>query len=139
MKKLSKLFLMGAVSTLIMAASADANAMSYENNPARKLGRGISNFCLGILEVPVKISDVNKEDGGIAAVSYGTVLGLSHFIYREVVGVCEILTFPAPLPGGDVELDGNGWGYGPVINPEFIIDTDHDLFNTVHQDEPGVY
>jgi len=139
MKKLGKMFLMGAVSTLMMAASFDAGAMSYEDNPARKLGRGITNAALGILEVPVKIADVNEEDGGIAGVTYGTILGISYFIAREVVGVAEIITFPFALPGCDVELDGNGWGYGPLMNPEFIIDADHDLFNVVHQDEPGVY
>jgi len=139
MKKFGKMFLMGAVSTIMFVSAVDANAMSYEDNPARKLGRGIANTAMGILEVPIKISDVNKEDGGIAAVTYGTCLGLAHFVAREVVGVFEIVTFPFPMPGGDVELDGNGWGYGPIMTPEFIVDEDHNLLKVVHQDEPGVY
>ena len=139
MKKFGKMFLMGAVSTLILATTVDADAMSYEDNPARKMGRGITNVALGVLELPIKIADVNNEDGGIAAVTYGTILGLSHFIAREFVGVFELVTFPFSLPGGDVELDGNGWGYGPIMTPEFIVDENHNLFKMVHQDEPGVF
>jgi len=139
MKKLGKMFLMGAVSTLMFASAVDADAMSYEDNPARKLGRGVANTLLGVLEVPIKIADVNNEDGGIAAVTYGTFLGFAHFVARVGVGAFEIVTFPAPMPGGDVELDGNGWGYGPIMTPEFIVDKEHNLFKIVHQDEPGVF
>ena len=60
MKKLGKMVLMGAVSTLMLASTVDSNAMSYEDNPARKLGRGVANVALGVLEIPVKVSDVNK-------------------------------------------------------------------------------
>ena len=139
MKKFGKMVLMGAVSALMLTAAVDSNAMTYEDNPARKLGRGVSNVVVGVLEVPIKIADVNKEDGGIAAVTYGTFLGLAHFVARVGVGVVEIATFPATLPGGDVELDGNGWGYGPIMTPEFVVDNDHNLFRIVHQDEPGVF
>lgn len=139
MKKLGKMVLMGAVSSLLLASTVESNAMSNEDNPARKLGRGVANVALGALEIPVKISDVNKEDGGIAAVTYGVFLGVSYCIAREFVGVFEVVTFPFPMPGGDVKLDGNGWGYGPIMEPEFILDKEHNPFKMIYQDEPGVY
>ena len=110
-----------------------------EDNFVRKLGRGVSNIAFGVLEVPIKIHDVNQENGGIAAVTYGTFLGLAHFIAREVVGVVEVVTFPIPLPGGNVATDGNGWGYGPILAPEFIVDRDHNMANIVYQDGTTVF
>ena len=49
---------------------------------ARKLGRGITNVALGALEIPMRIYDVNEEDGGFAAVTYGVLKGISFKIRR---------------------------------------------------------
>jgi putative exosortase-associated protein (TIGR04073 family) len=114
-------------------------ATMSDDNFVRKLARGVANVGFGVLEIPMKIHDVNQENGGIASVTYGTFLGITHFVARELVGVFEVVTFPIPMPGGDVESDGNGWGYGPIITPEFVVDREHNMFNIVYQDGTSVF
>ena len=75
--------------------------------PARQLGRGISNLAVGVLEVPKNIHSVNEDDGGVAALTYGTARGVWRFAAREAVGVLEIVTFP--------------FGWEPIIEPEFLL------------------
>lgn len=104
---------------------------------ARKLGRGITNVALGALEIPMRIYDVNEEDGGFAAVTYGVLKGICYFVVREVIGIVEILTFPVPLPGATVDTHESGWGYGPLMRPEFVVDKRHDFYNVVYQDLPA--
>ena len=104
---------------------------------ARKLGRGIANLGLGALEVPMKIYDVNDEEGGFAAVTYGVLKGICYCIAREVIGLVEVLTFPVPLPGATVDSYEEGWGYGPLMKPEFVLDKRHDFYNIVYQDLPA--
>ena len=42
-------------------------------------------------------------------------------IVREVVGIVEIVTFPIPLPGCSDVPDSPAWGYGPILQPEWIV------------------
>lgn len=142
MKPFSKIFL---VATLVGFAFLAAGSVSAEENlndagwlnkPLRKLGRGMTNVAFGALEIPIKIYDVNQADGGLAAISYGTLQGAAFCIVREVVGVIEVVTFPMPLPDcPDNSLD-MGWGYGVILEPEFVVDQEHNLFNIVYQDTP---
>ena len=72
----------------------------------RKLGRGVANITTGVLEVPSNINEINKDEGGIAALTYGTARGMWRFFVRSlVVGPWEVLTFPT-----DTEI---------IIEPEF--------------------
>jgi putative exosortase-associated protein (TIGR04073 family) len=105
-------------------------------DPFRKLGRGVVNVVFGVFEIPIKIYDVNKEDGGLAAVSYGSLKGIGYFVAREVVGVIEVATFPIPMPGATDTPNESGWGYGPWMRPEFVVGPDHDIYNIVYQDLP---
>lgn len=119
--------LLAAFSTFTSANAGD---------PIRKLGRGIVNVAFGALEVPMKIYDVNQEEGGLAACSYGVFKGLGYFIARELIGVTEIVTFPMPLPGAVDEPRDTGWGYGPLMEPEWVVGPDHDIFDIIYQDHP---
>ena len=130
MRKNLKLLCVVAVFMLISTISVQAG------DPFRKLGRGIINAGFGVLEIPVKVYDVNREEGGLAAISYGTLKGIGFFVAREVVGVVEIATFPIPLPGATDSPNESGWGYGPWMHPEFVIGPDHDIYNIVYQDVP---
>jgi len=87
----------------------------------RKLGRGIICVGFGALEIPIKVLDVNFEQGSLAAISYGVLEGTGYFVAREVCGVAEILTFYMPLPGCTFDPNIKGWGYGPIMEPEWII------------------
>ena len=105
-------------------------------NPAKKLGRGICNVALGALEIPIKIYDVNQEEGGLAAVTYGAFLGIGYCVAREVIGVLEVVTFLMPLPGCKDDPREDGWGYGPIMYPEWVVDQQHDIYNIIYQDLP---
>jgi putative exosortase-associated protein (TIGR04073 family) len=117
----------------IVALTATAFIEGYAYDPIRKFGRGISNVAFGVLEIPIRAYDVNFEEGGIASVTYGTLKGIAYFVARECVGVVEIVTFPIPLPGTPDDPHDVGWGTGPIMQPEWIVDTDHNAYNIVYQ------
>lgn len=116
------------------------NPQGYENLwncMTRKLGRGVSNVAFGVLEIPIQIYNVNFNEGGIAACTYGLISGLGYFVVREVVGVVEIVTFPIPLPDCPNDpYNGAGAGYGPILKPEWIITPETNLYNFVYPYTP---
>ncbi len=129
MKFLGKLILAGLILCACMSATT-VRAEEFQSNPLVKLGRGVANVAFGPLEILIRPYDVNKDMGGIAAITYGVFSGIFHVIVREVVGVVEIATFYMPLPGcADDPIDTTSWGYGPILYPEWVIDLDHNAFN----------
>jgi len=118
--------------------SEDTNSFMNElsNGPIRKLGRGLSNLIFGVIEIPLQSYQTNEIEGGIAAVTFGLVKGISFFIAREVVGVVEIVTFPIPLPGASVKKYDDGWGYGPLMQPEWILDFNTNPYDFVYPNYP---
>ena len=130
--KFNRTFFAGITLMVVMLVSLNVQA----GDPARKLGRGISNLGLGALEIPMKVYDVNQEEGGVAALTYGVFLGLGYTIAREFVGLTEVVTFLVPLPGCTDDPHESGWGYGPIMYPEWVVDQDHDIYNVIYQDLP---
>ena len=138
MSLMKKLFLAAA---LFMAAGTATQAFAQDQQDdyqvwasmIRKLGRGVSNVAFGAVEFPVKWYQVNFEEGGFAACTYGIFKGLTYVVIREVVGVVEVATFFAPLPGCSTELpDSPAWGYGPILEPEWIITPAQNKYNFVY-------
>ena len=121
-----------AVLFFVLGACLD----SFAGDPFRKLGRGVVNASCGALEIPMKVYDVNVNEGGLAACTYGVFLGIGYFVAREVIGIVEIVTFPVPLPGATDEPRESGWGYGPLMEPEWVVAPDHDIYNIIYQDMP---
>ena len=103
-------------------------------NPIRKFARGISNIGFGALEIPICVYDTNQEEGGIAACTYGVFMGIALFVAREGVGITDVVTFLMPLPGCTDDIYEEGWGYGPMMRPEWIVDPAHNAFNIFYQD-----
>ena len=141
MKFFNKSVFTGVLVAIILISVSDLSAQENDsdiwiNKPLRKLGRGIVNTGFGALEIPIKIYDVNQDDGGLAAITYGLFKGLAFTIAREVVGVVETVTFLVPFPGCPDDPMDVGWGYGVIMEPEFVVDQDHNLFNIVYQDTP---
>lgn len=134
MRFLSKMSVVGLLVVFIFICTTD----TYGGNPIRKLGRGITNVAFGALEIPMKVNDMNKDEGGLAAVTYGTFLGIAYFLAREAVGIVDVATFPVPLPGCTDDPNDVGWGYGPLMEPEWVVDREHNLFNIIYQDGPMV-
>ena len=73
--------------------------------PARQLGRGLSNVLTGLWEIPFNMHHVNQDDGGFAAITHGLVQGIWRCAARELVGAVEVVSFPM--------------GWPPIIEPEF--------------------
>ncbi len=106
--------------------------MGYENlwnRMTRKLGRGIVNVGFGALELPIRVCEVNFNEGGLAASTFGVLSGIGYVVVREVVGVVEIVTFPFPLPNCPNDPMGYGAGYGPILTPEWIITPETNYYN----------
>lgn len=90
-------------------------------NPVKKLARGIVNAAIGIGEIPINIADIEEKEGPLSAATYGTLKGVCFFVLREVVGVVDVATFYAPLPGTLLEDGRRDWGYGPIMEPEWVV------------------
>ena len=112
--------------------------MGYENlwnRMTRKLGRGIVNVGFGALELPIRVCEVNFNEGGLAASTFGVLSGIGYVVVREVVGVVEIVTFPFPLPNCPESVEDVGWGYGPIMRPAWVVPVGKDWNNFVYDDE----
>ncbi|MFO7821408.1 MAG: exosortase system-associated protein, TIGR04073 family [Lentisphaeria bacterium] len=106
MKK--QIFALLTVGTFMFSAvgTVRAEEAGEMDKALRQLGRGIGNVATGIFEVPANILEVQKEDGEVAAATYGLLRGVWRFGVREVVGVFEIASVPF------VRLK-------PIVEPEF--------------------
>lgn len=79
------------------------------DTPADKFGRGLSNLALGSMEIPAQIIQEDRRRGPFWAASLGFAKGVGGFVTRTLVGVYEVVTFPAPVPRG----------YRPILAPEY--------------------
>tara|TARA_B100000902_G_C26928680_1_gene725263 strand:+ start:309 stop:719 length:411 start_codon:yes stop_codon:yes gene_type:complete len=82
--------------TIGVASSAFADIQAPPDSHqtrVHKLGRGISNVLYGITELPMRVLQVNKEDGNNAAAGVGILEGAHRSATRVAYGVFEILTF----------------------------------------------
>lgn len=83
-----------------------------------KLGRGVVNTTLGVLEIPkqsVKRAIDTKTSYGYIS---GGFLGIGYFVLRELAGVYEIVTFPVPLPAHFEPVIDPLMGYSPAVELE---------------------
>ena len=103
--------------------------------PVKKLGRGVANAAFCVFEIPMKWSDVTNESGGLAGITYGTLKGVCYTIARAVVGVVDVATFLFPLPGCPNYPEDAGWGYGPIMKPEWVVPVSRDWNNFIYSNE----
>ena len=71
-----------------------------DQNPIRKLSRGLSNVVFGLTEVPATMDVMNQRSGNSAAFSQGLVSGLGRTLARLGAGIYDIVTFPVPSNQG---------------------------------------
>jgi putative exosortase-associated protein (TIGR04073 family) len=98
-----------ALAAALTAAFLAAPSAARADNPATKFGRGLSNIALGWMEIPAQIVREDERNGPFYAASIGFARGLGYFVTREVVGVYEVVTFPAPVPRG----------YRAILRPDY--------------------
>ncbi|MBI3458041.1 MAG: exosortase system-associated protein, TIGR04073 family [Candidatus Rokubacteria bacterium] len=101
-----------ALAVVVTAWEPGAAAAGRPFGPVRKLGRGLANVALGVLEVPFRISAVYRDHGVGAAAFWGPLAGIQAAATRIVAGAVEAVTFPLPLPRV---------GYRPIVEPEFLL------------------
>ena len=101
--------------TLLGAPEARAS----NDNPLRKLTRGITNILTGWIEIPFQISRTTETEGSISGTTIGFVKGLAFGIGRTGVGVLEAVTFI--LPNHVSKNGSNEEAYGPIVQPEFVV------------------
>ena len=85
-----------------------AQDRDQDYNALRKLGRGASNFFLGLTEIPRQMGIVREESGSVAGIFYGVPKGVFFAFGRMAIGIYEAVTF-VMLP------------YEPIIEPEFVL------------------
>jgi putative exosortase-associated protein (TIGR04073 family) len=121
---------------ILLGVCASSYATEPYMLPIRKLARGLCNIVAGPLEVPMKIWDTNTEEGGLAAATYGTLKGVAFTVAREAVGVTDTVTFLTPLPGCPEDSRDSGWGYGPIMRPEWVVTPTNNYYNIFYNNTP---
>ncbi len=106
-KRISRLVLALTIACCWLGVTSFSQAQDEASRPTRKLGRGVSNFFLGFLEIPRAWKDVKQEHGDVAGLTWGTFLGVKRTAMRMGVGTYEVLTFP--------------YDNGPILYPEFVV------------------
>ena len=125
--------LLFAVGSTFELSAQENITPSIVDQIVRKLGRGISNVAFGALEFPIVWHQVNFEEGGLAACTYGILRGVVAVLVREGVGIVEIVTFPFPLPGCSDMPNSPASGYGPIVEPEWIVTPAQNKYNFIYQ------
>jgi len=92
------LFAVGIISTASFAAEDNPVLNSDPGDALKKLGRGVANMLTFPLELPNQMTKINKSDGPVAALTYGFMKGCVAGVFRLIVGVYEVISFPIPLP-----------------------------------------
>jgi len=102
MKSLLSIFFSASLlAAFATSAIADIQAPPMaQQDPIRKLGRGISNIAWGVTELPNIIAGTNETEGNSAALGFGIVLGTHRSVIRITRGVFDVLTWPVPLYKG---------------------------------------
>ena len=135
-KSLLCAMLLFAVGTSFELSAQEQATPPIVDQIVRKLGRGISNVAFGALEFPLTWYQVNFEEGGLAACTYGILRAVVAVLVREGVGMVEIVTFPFPLPGCSVDLpDSPAAGYGPILEPEWIVTPAQNKYNIIYPNQ----
>ncbi|MCM8795030.1 MAG: exosortase system-associated protein, TIGR04073 family [Candidatus Omnitrophica bacterium] len=111
-----RFFLIAVVLWVVLTVSPVEAA---EDNPIRKLTRGLTNIVTGWTEVPIQVARVTETDGSVAGSTIGLVKGFFFGIGRTGVGLLETVTFPLPNYVGS---EGpHHQAYGPIVEPEFVV------------------
>lgn len=119
-KTVFTLALVGTFAIALNVSAADSSGDGgYIDSAINQLGRGLSNVAFGIFEVPANIYATTENEGDAAGITTGVLTGLWRFGAREVVGVFEMVTFPA--------------GLQPIIKPAYP--TEHGIFSGIFPQE----
>ncbi len=98
-----------AAAAVVLLGAMLAPGQAQAQDAKTKFNRGFSAVALGFLEVPGTIVEEAKASNPVQGLVVGLVKGTYRFARREVVGVWEVLTFPAALPAG----------YEKILEPEY--------------------
>lgn len=131
MKHLSKMLLAGVAVLFFAMTVPEAHA----GNPFKKLGRGVVNVAFGPLEICKQPVLIARSEGELAGITWGVFQGIGYCLAREGVGILDIITFPMPLPGCPDDPNDIGWGYGPIMQPEWIFTREQNPYNFFYNDE----
>lgn len=117
MKRGPRIWIGLAVAAAVAVSGVLPAEAAIEGGPLRKLTRGFLNLATGWLEIPSQLGKEIEQKGTLAGVTVGMASGVVRFLGRTLVGALELVTFPIPNPTT---------GYGPVIEPEYVILRDAD-------------
>lgn len=82
-----------------------------DNNPLRKLMRGVANLSLCWIELGRQPIKVGEDEGDISGATWGVAKGVGYTVGRAVLGAYELCTFALPP-------------YRYLVEPEFILSND---------------
>jgi putative exosortase-associated protein (TIGR04073 family) len=95
-----------SASMLLFTGACAMAADSYGDTVQLKLGSGVSNILLGLVEVPKNIISTSNQANVLLGITGGTVKGTAHALGRTLAGIVDVLSFPVPTK--------------PITNPPFV-------------------
>ena len=84
-----------------------APLFAKNQDPLRKLSRGLVNVSWGWVEIPRQMIKSEKETNEVGGFFIGLFKGIVYTVGRSFIGAYEVATFLIP-------------SYRPVVEPEFI-------------------
>jgi len=126
------LFSASLLAAFATSAVADIQAPPMaQQDPIRKLGRGVSNIAWGVTELPNLIGGTNDLEGNSASLGFGVIFGTHRSVVRIVSGVFDVVTWPVPLYKGSYRPPFHSplvWGHNGYSEfpPELGFETRYD-------------
>jgi len=95
---------------LLAAAPAWAESRGERMNAGDKALRGLANILTGVMAFPGEIYQKWNADGPGMGLTAGVAMGASMIVARELLGVFELVSSPAPWPKKD---------FSPILEPPY--------------------
>lgn len=109
MKRYKMTWLLPALAALL-AFSAQCRAENSDGYGASfpaKLGHGLANMTLGLIELPKNIINISDDSNILVGATWGALRGVLHGASRTLVGVADVLT--SPFATADYLSPGYPW------------------------------
>jgi len=101
--------LVSAAALVALVGAMGVPSLAEAQTAKAKFNRGFSNLALGFIEIPGTIKEESAASNPVQGIVVGLIKGSFRFVRREVVGVYELVTFPAAVPSG----------YEKIVEPEY--------------------
>jgi putative exosortase-associated protein (TIGR04073 family) len=110
--KVSRVVAIGLLAAMVSICTVETPVFAKRTGPMTKMGRGIKNIAIAILDVPATIGRAAHEDSVWYALLLGPFEGIGNGFTRAVAGFLEVVS--SPFPRYDRPLYDRRLGESPI-------------------------